>query len=230
MQKELRVANHDYEWHPKYYGVIVGLFCGMYVITNAIAGKMVDIHGLIFTAGNLTFPICAILTDMLTEIYGFNRTRQAIWTTLVCTILFATITQLAITLPPASFWPNQDSFAAIFATAPRIAFAGCVAWLVGEFLNSYVMSKMKIFQNAKHISFRFIGSTVVAQLADTLVFALIAFFGTMPIGAFVNMVIIAWVFKVSYEIVVLPLSVPITNKMKRMEGIEHFDRQKISLI
>lgn len=230
MSKDLRVTNHDYEWHPKYFGVIVGVFCGLYVITNALNAKMVDYGWFILPAGIVTFPICCIITDLLTEVYGFNRSRQAIWTNLACALLFAFFAQLAIALPPAGFWPHQEAYVTIFSSAPRVAAAGCAAFLVGEFLNSYVMAKMKIFQNAQTPALRFIGSTVVGQLADSLVFMTIAFAGTMPWGQFFTMIPVAWSVKVAYETIALPLSVPIAAKIKRLEGIEHFDRQKLSLV
>ena len=230
MSEALRVTNHDYEWHPKYYGVIVGLFCGLYMITTAIVPKLVDFGGIVLSAGIITFPLCCIITDLMTEVYGFNRTRQAIWTVLVCTVLFALFSYIAIQLPAASFWPHQDAFAVIFGSVPRIVVAGCLAWLAGEFLNSYVMSKMKIFQKAKNPAARFIRSTVVGQFADTLVFYSIAFLGTMPGEVLVKMMLVSWGIKIAYEVVALPLSVPIASVVKRLEGIEHFDRQKISLV
>jgi queuosine precursor transporter len=230
MNDKLRVTNHDHEWHPKYYAVVVGLFCGLYMITLAITPKMVDIYGLILPAGIITFPLCCIITDLLTEVYGFNRTRKAIWTTLLCVVLFSLFTQLAIMMKPAGFWQNQAAFETVFGTSVRIAAAGCLAWVAGEFVNSYVMSKMKILQRAKAMSARFIGSTVVGQFVDTMVFFTVAFAGTMPWDSFLVMCATAWAFKVGYEIIALPLSVPIPTKVKHLEGIEHFDKQKISIV
>ncbi len=226
----MKITNHDYEWHPKYFAIITGLFCALYMITMAINTKMVDLYGFIFPAGIITFPMCSVITDLLTEVYGFNRTRQAIWTTLICIILFAVFTQLAIILQPAVFWENQKGFEAIFSTSWRLALAGCCAWVVGEFINSFVMSKMKILQNAKMMPMRFIGSTLVGQFFDTIVFLFVAFAGTMPWKAFFMMFLTAWIFKVLYEIVALPLSVPIANWVKRLEGVEHFDKQKLHVV
>jgi len=160
----LKTTTHDSEWQPKYFASITGIFCGLYIITSVLVPKMIVIFGLILPAGIITFPLCCIITDLLTEIYGFNRTRQAIWAALTCTILYAIFSQIAIILPSANFWEqNQSGFEAYFSTSWRIAAAGCLAWVVGEFTNSYIMSRLKIFQNAKHMSFRFIGSTIVGQ-------------------------------------------------------------------
>jgi queuosine precursor transporter len=229
-QHELRITNHDYEWHPKYFGIICGLFCGLYVISSALNSKMILVLGQVLPAGILAFPLCTIITDLLNEIYGFNRTRQAIWCALACTVLYGVFTQLAMILPFPDFWQNQPSYEAIFATSWRIALAGCIAWLFGEFTNAFIMSKMKIFQNARYMGGRFIASTIAGQFMDTLVFMSIAFAGTMPMEDFIALLIAGWVFKVAYEILALPLSIPLTKKMKALEGVEHFDKQKISVV
>ncbi len=230
MTEQLHVTNSDSEWIPKHYATIVGLAAGMYMITLALVPKIIEIYGFAVPVSIITFPICCILTDILTEVYGFNRARRSVWTTLVCTLLFAVFTQIAIAIPPASFWQDQDSFEKIFSTSWRIVIAGCSAWVIGEFINSYVMAKMKIFQNAKGMSFRFIGSTVVGQFFDTLVFFTIAFAGLFSFDQLLNMMITAWAMKVGYEILALPLSTSATRYIKHLEGVEHFDRQKISVI
>lgn len=226
----MRTTTHDYEWHPKYFGIIAALFCGIYMITTAITTKLVDFYGLTLSAGILTFPICCILADILTEIYGFNRTRQVIWTTLFCTLLFAFFTYIATALKPADFWTNQEGYAATFATTWRIALAGCIAWILGAFSNSFILSKLKIAQNAKKMSVRFIASTVVGQFFDTLSFSFIAFLGVVPLSALLSLVLTEWTIKVLYEIFALPLSLPLTQKIKMLEGVEHFDKQHISII
>ena len=226
----LKITYKDTDWNPKYFGVVVGLFCALYMITMAINSKIFDFYGFILPAGIIVFPICAILTDLLTEVYGFNRTRQAIWTAVVSTILFAVFTQAAIQLTPAGFWKNQQAFEAVFGISWRLAAAGCLAWIAGEFTNSYIMSKMKIAQNAKHMSLRFVGSTVVGQFFDTGVFVLVAFAGTMPWKQFFILIVTAWIYKVVYEVIALPLSISVTKWIKNLEGIEHFDKQELSVV
>lgn len=230
MSETLRVTFHDGDWHPKYYGVIVGLFCGLYMIATALGPKMVEFGPFIVTASIITFPICCIITDILTEIYGFNRTRQAIWTVLVCSLFFSLAAEVAIALPPASFWKDQEAYKIVFTSTPRMALAGCLAWVVGEFLNSYVMSKMKIFQKAERPAVRFIGSTIVAQFADSLIFMIVAFAGTMPLISLITAILTSWSFKILYEVMALPLSLWVARQVKKMEGIEHFDKQELSLI
>ncbi len=226
----LKITSHDSEWQPKYFAVITGLFCGLYMITMAIMPKMIDLYGLIMPAGTIVFPLCAILTDILTEIYGFNRARQAVWTALICTILFALFAQLAIVLPTAAFWPHQDAFEILMAQSPRFAVAGCIAWVVGELSNSFVLSRLKILQDAKWMPMRFTVSTAVGQLLDSAVFAGVAFTGTMPPSKVVAIVLSIWAFKVAYEIIALPISIPITKWVKSREGVEHFDQQKLKII
>lgn len=226
----LKITNTDQDWSPRYFAPIVGLFCGLYVTTNALGSKIIDVWGMILPLGIITFPLCAIITDIMTEVYGFNRARQAIWTVLACTLLFGAFTTIGIYIPGAHFWPNQDAYVAVFSTSWRIALAGCCAWLTGEFVNSYIVSKMKISQNARHMGVRFIGSTVIGQIVDTLVFGTIAFAFTMPWLDFAKFLFWVWLLKVAYEIIALPVSLPVTRWVKRLEGIEHFDKQRISII
>lgn len=230
MSQNLKVTTKDADWHPKYFGVIVGLFCGLYMLAQAVAPKIVTVGPFLVTASIITFPICCIITDLLTEVYGFNRTRQAIWTALVCTVLFAVGTSLAVMLPYPDFWEDQAAYETVFHLAPRIAIAGSLAWLAGEFLNSFIMSRMKISQNARNMSFRFIGSTIVGQFADSFIFVSVAFAGTMPWKSFFLVIFTGWLFKVLYEIIALPLSLWTTKTIKRMEGVEHFDKQEITLV
>ncbi|MGE3771117.1 MAG: queuosine precursor transporter [Bdellovibrionales bacterium] len=226
----LRVTAHDYEWHPKYFHIIVGLFCALYMITLALCSKLIEIQGFTLVAGVLVFPLCCIITDLLTEVYGFNRTRQAVWTTMFCAALYAAFTQMSIGLPPAPDWPNQEAYATVHGTSFRVAVAGMAAWVVGELINSLVMSRMKILQHAKAMPLRFIGSTVIGQLADNVVFVGLAFAGTVPNDVLLQMILVGWLIKIIYEVIALPLSVPIAKWVKRLEGVEHYDKQKLSVV
>lgn len=120
----LTVTHRDDDWNPKYYGVAVGLFCGLYMITMAIVPKLFSLHGFIFSVGIITFPLCCILTDLMTEVYGFNRTRKAIWTVLCCNVLFACFTYIATLIPAADIWPHDDAFKTVFEGSFRVALAG----------------------------------------------------------------------------------------------------------
>ncbi|MBI1327266.1 MAG: queuosine precursor transporter [Alphaproteobacteria bacterium] len=227
---KLKITTHDEEWSPKYFAVIVGIFCSLYMICTALNAKLISIFGVTLPGGILTFPLCCIITDLLTEVYGFNRTRQAIWTVLAGTILFAVFNEIAIALPYPSFWQNQAAFETIFSTTWRLALAGCLAWVAGEFANTYIMSKMKIVQNARNMPVRFIASTAAGQFFDSAVFIGVAFLGTMPLQNLVIMGFSVWITKILYETLFLPLSIPVTKWVKNLEGVEHFDRQKISLV
>jgi uncharacterized integral membrane protein (TIGR00697 family) len=222
-KSSLKTTHHDSDWQPKHYAVLVGLFSGLYVTAAAIGSKVVDLWGLQFPAGLLVFPICCIITDLLSEIYGFNRARKAIYTVLATTILFAVFTQIAIIMPYPIEWENQGAFATIFANTPRIVLAGCLAWVAGELLNSFVISRLKISQKAKHVSVRFIASTAVGQSADSIVFCFVAFIGVMPFDMIIKLIITATLFKIIYEVIALPVSISITNWLKQLEGVEHFD-------
>ena len=226
----MRITTQETEWSPKYLVFISTLFCGLYMITIALNTKSIDLFGWYVPAGLLTFLICAIITDILTEVYGFNRARRAIYGTLICAIMFALLSNIAIQLPPAPFYQNQQAFENIFSQTPRIALAGCAAWIAGEIANSVIIAKMKVRQEAKHMSVRFIASTAVGQLLDSTVFCLIAFSGVMPWSAIFWLIVGGTAFKIGYEIVALPLSITLTKQMKRIEGVEHFDKGKLELI
>lgn len=226
----MQISHNDKDWSPRHYGVVAGLFCGIYMITIALNTKMIDLYGWFVPCGLLTFPICAILTDILTEVYGFNRARKAIWTALICALLFAVLGWIAIQIPPAPFYQNQAAFEAIFSQAPRIALAGCAAWIVGEIANSIVVSKMKIAHQGKNMSLRFIASTAVGQTFDSLVFCTIAFAGTLPMADFMSLFLGGTLFKIAYEVVFLPVSVPMTKLIKKSENVDHFDHQKLEIV
>jgi uncharacterized integral membrane protein (TIGR00697 family) len=226
----MRITTEENEWTPKYLVFFSAVFCGLYMVTIALNTKMIDLFGWYVPAGLLTFPICAIITDILTEVYGFNRARRAIYATLLCAILFALLSNAVIYLPPAPFYEHQQAFQSIFGQTPRIALAGCAAWVVGEIANSVVLAKMKVQQNAKQMSLRFVASTAVGQLLDSTVFCLIAFVGVMPLTAIFWLILGAVAFKVAYEITALPLTLPLTRHIKKLEGVEHFDRGKLELI
>ena len=188
---------------------------------------MFHIGFLLFNGSLLAYPLNHIFGDILTEIYGFNRTRRLIWMGLICGLLFLAITQIAIILPPPVGYTGQTAFAMVNGVLPRIVIASYLAYLCCEFTNSYIISRLKIFQNAQKFPLRAIASTVGGQFVDSLIFFTVAFLGTMPTGDFLLMMIDGWIAKVLYEIVMLPVTTLVVRKIKSLEGIEHFDRYKL---
>jgi hypothetical protein len=224
-QEPLKVAESQVEWTPKHLDVIAVVFVTAVLVSNIAAQKLFSFGPAVFTAGILVFPISYIFGDVLTEVYGFNRARRVIYMGLGANLFMAAALWLAVQLPPAPGWPLQEEFSAVLSFVPRIVLASIIAYVAGELVNSFIMSKLKLRTVGKHLWARTISSTVAGQFVDTAVFALIAFIGVIPQSTLLTAVISGWVFKVVYEAAATPLTYLVVNYLKRLEGIEHFDRK-----
>jgi uncharacterized integral membrane protein (TIGR00697 family) len=178
----------------------------------------------VLTAANVMFPISYIIGDVLTEVYGYAKARRVIWLGFGCNLLAVLGIYVAGILPGADFWQGQEAWDQILGAAPRILLASFCAYLVGEFLNSFVLAKMKIATNGRHLWTRTIGSTVIGQLADTTLFMTIAFGGILPLNVMLNAAGTEWVSKVGYEVLATPFTYLVVGWLKRVEGVDYFDR------
>jgi hypothetical protein len=203
----------------------VAIFITSLITANIIAVKIVGIGAVVFPAAVVIFPISYIFGDILTEVYGYSRARQVIWLGFLCNLLTVIAIYLAQIMPSASFWQGQSSFAQTLGSTPRILLASFLAYLVGEFANSFVLAKLKIFTSGKFLWTRTIGSTIVGEGLDSLVFISVAFTGTIPSSGMTSAIITQWTIKTVYEIVATPITYVIVNFLKRQEGIEIFDRK-----
>lgn len=226
----LKETGADHEWHPKHIDIIACLYISALILTWVIAPKMFIVGSLIFNASLFIYPLNHIFGDVLTEIYGFNRTRRLIWMGFICGLLFLFFTQLAIALPPPPSYKIQDAFATINDALPRIVFASYLAYLCCEFTNSFIVSKMKILQSAKNFPLRAVASTAGAQFVDSAIFFGVAFAGTMPTHDLLLVMFDGWMAKVLYEVIALPLTTIAVRKLKSLEGIEHFDRHRLEFL
>jgi len=226
----LKETGADNEWHPKYFDVVACLYIFALLVTWVTASKLFSVGPFVFCAAIIVYSLNCVFGDVLTEVYGFNKTRRLIWMGFFCGLFFVFFTQLAIALPPAPGFKLQEAFAAIHGQAPRIVLASFTAYLFNEFANSYVMSKMKLWSKADNFPLRAIASTAVSQLADSVIFFAIAFVGSISFGIFVNLVFSSWAFRVIYEIIFLPVTTAFVRKLKTLEGIEHFDRYKLRIM
>jgi uncharacterized integral membrane protein (TIGR00697 family) len=217
-------------WLP----LIAAVFVTSLIVANIIAVKLVSIGPLVLAASILIFPVSYIFGDILTEVYGYARARRVIWIGFGCNLLAVIVIWLSIELPPAPFWKlgsldspqnSQQAYRAIFGFTPRILAASFIAYLIGEFLNSYVLAKMKIATGGRHLWLRTIGSTVVAQLADSAIFIFLAFTGMIPSGALGKLVITQWLTKSAYEALITPLTYRAVNYLKRVEREDYYDRE-----
>lgn len=207
----------------KWFVVIAAVFITSLLTANIIAVKLVDVLGFILPAGVVIFPISYIFGDILTEVYGYRLARLVIWLGFFCNLLAVVAIGIAQALPPAAFWDGQEAYEAILGYTPRLLIASFIAYLIGEFANSFVLARMKIATQGRHLWMRTIGSTIVGQGFDSLVFITIAFVGTIPMAGLINAVLTQWVFKSAYEALVTPLTYAITNYLKRVEGIDTYD-------
>jgi len=223
--RQLRTTESQADWTPKYLDVIAGIFVTTVLVSNLAAAKLFSLGPATFTAGILVFPISYIFGDVLTEVYGFNRARRVIYVGLLANIFMALVLWVAIQLPPAQGWNLQAEFAAIHRLIPRIVIASLIAYVAGEMVNSFIMSKLKVRTIGRYLWLRTISSTVAGQFVDTSIFILIGFAGVFETNMLVTATISAWIFKVSYEALATPLTYIVVRKLKHLEGVEHFDKK-----
>jgi uncharacterized integral membrane protein (TIGR00697 family) len=199
------------------YDLIVVLFCGLLLISNVGATKLIQFGPIITDGGAILFPLTYILGDVLSEVYGFRRARRAILMGFGLSVLAALTFWLVQVAPPADAYINQEAFEAVLGFVPRIVLASILGYLAGQLLNAYVLVKIKERTKEKALWLRLIGSTVVGELADTLVFCTIAFFGVITGAEFLSYVITGYLYKVLIEVVLLPVTYPVIALVKRHE-------------
>jgi uncharacterized integral membrane protein (TIGR00697 family) len=209
----------------KYFSLITGIFCASLVISNILDTKFFEIGSTAFPAGIILFPIVYVFGDIFTEVYGYNQSRKAIWAGFFSLLILVVALEIARQLPPAAFWKDQVAFDIVLGKVLRIVIASIVAYLAGEFINSLTLAKMKLKQSGKSMPIRFVLSTVLGQAVDTSVFIIIAFAGTMPISVMLTVFLSAWLFKVLWEIIALPISIPLVTWLKKQENEDYFDKE-----
>lgn len=209
--------------HWRYYDVTVALFVASLLTANIIAVKLVQLGPLIVPAGVVIFPLSYILGDILTEVYGFRYARRAIWLGFIGNLAAVVAIYVAGLLPAPVFWEDQAAYQTILGFTPRLLLASFVAYLIGEFANSTMLAKMKVWTQGRHLWARTIGSTLVGQGLDSLVFILIAFGGLMAAPALLTAVVSQWLFKSAYEALATPLTYLVVNKLKQAEGVDAYD-------
>ncbi len=207
----------------KYLNLIGGLFVAILLISNTISSKPWQMGSFVLPSGSILFPLSYIFGNVLTEVYGYSRSRQVIWTGFAANALMALAYWVTVELPPAPFWSQQSAFAATLGQVPRIVIASLIAYLGGEFINSFVLSKMKIWTKGRYLWTRTIGSTVTGQALDTFTFLSIAFLGVWPLRGIIVTGLSLYLFKVTYEVVATPVTYVVVAFLKRREGIDTYD-------
>jgi uncharacterized integral membrane protein (TIGR00697 family) len=193
------------------------------ITANITAVKLIDLFGFILPAGVLIFPLSYIAGDVLTEVYGYRQARKVIWLGFFCNFITVLAIWIGQIMPPASFWDGQTAYARILGYTPRLLVASFLAYLVGEFTNSFVLAKLKITTKGRLLWLRTIGSTVVGQGLDSIVFISLAFIGMIPFSDLLTAIVTQWLVKSIYEAVVTPLTYIVVNFLKRKENRDVFD-------
>ncbi|WP_300724977.1 queuosine precursor transporter [uncultured Bacteroides sp.] len=204
--------------------MVLGIvFCICLVAANLLETKVVQLGPIAVTAGLIVFPVSYIINDCIAEVWGFKKARLIIWMGFLMNFFVVALGQIAIAIPAAPFWEGEEAFDFVFGMAPRIAAASLLAFLVGSFLNAYVMSRMKVASQGRHFSARAILSTLAGESADSIIFFPLAFGGLMPVEELGKMMLVQVVLKTAYEIIILPVTIRVVNYIKRVDDCDVYD-------
>ena len=212
-----RTTTHFATVSTGYYPVVVAVFCGLLLISNIGATKLIEFGPIITDGGAFLFPLVYITGDVLSEVYGLKAARRAIYLGFALAVLAALTFWLVQISPSANGYENQEAFEAVLGFVPRIVLASICGYLVGQLLNAYVLVKIKERTQEKALWLRLIGSTVVGELADTIVFCTIAFYGIITGGEFINYLIVGYLYKTLLEVVLLPITYRVIAAVKKRE-------------
>jgi|SRR3990167_1639028 len=208
----------------KYLDLILCLAVAMIIISNTTAAKITQLSIFTVSVTVLYFPFTYIFGDLLTEVYGYKQARRATWILIFVQLLTAIIYQLVVFLPPASGFNGNEAFALVFGQAPRIVIGGLIALFTGQFVNDFIMAKMKLVTNGKYLWTRTIGSTIAGQFFDTTLFYTIALSNVIPTGLLIQAVLSGWFLKSLVETVMTPATYIVVRKLKKIENEDYYDR------
>ena len=215
-------VTHQEKYSP-WFVISAVLFVTCLITANITAVKLISVFGLVLPAAIIIFPIGYIFGDILTEVYGYRQARRVIWLGFLCNLIAVVAIWLGQLLPAASFWNGQTAYERILGYTPRLLLASFLAYLVGEFANSFIMAKMKIATRGRWLWTRTIGSTLVGEGLDSLVFMTIAFVGEIPATGLAGAIVTQWLVKSAYEVAVTPFTYAAVRFLKRREGVDVYD-------
>jgi len=215
----------------RHFDLVMAAFVAILLLSNVIGAAKVAVVTLPvvgaweFGAGILFFPLSYVLGDVLTEVYGYARARRCIWVGFAALVFMAVMATVVVALPPAAGWTGQAAYDQVFGQVPRIVLASIIAFWAGEFVNSYVLARMKVLTAGRHLWSRTIGSTVVGQGVDSALFYPIAFLGTAGFTPqlVVQLALTQWLLKTAWEVLLTPLTYQVVGWLKRREGVDVFD-------
>jgi len=206
-----------------WFVVIASIFVTCLITANIIAVKLILLFGFLVPAGIIVFPLSYLFGDVLTEVYGYGSTRRVIWLGFACNLLAVIAIYFGGLAPAAPFWHDQRAYDTILGFTPRLLLASFIAYLLGEFTNSFVLAKLKIATKGRWLWTRTISSTLVGEGLDTLIFISIAFWGVIPPQLMLTAILTQWTFKVLYEVVATPFTYFIVSFLKKREGLDVYD-------
>jgi len=209
----------------RYYDTVIALFAAFLLISNLCATKVIAFGPILTDGGAILFPLTYIFGDILTEVYGFRYSRRAIWTGFSIMLIAVIVFTIVGAMPPAPEYHDQKAFEAVLGFFPRIVLASLTAYLFGEFMNSFILAKLKIKTKGKALWLRLISSTFVGELIDTTIFAFIAFGGIIMGWNMVIYILAGWLFKVGVEVILLPVTYPVIGWLKKRENVDYYDKK-----
>lgn len=199
------------------------IFCVCLISANIFETKQISVLGISLTGGLIVFPISYIINDVVCEVWGYRRIKLLIWLGFAMNFFFVALGAVCDAIPGAPYWNNHEGFHAIFGLAPRIAGASFLAFVLGSFVNAYVMSRMKISSQGRHFSYRAVLSTIFGETADSLIFFPLALYGVVPTSELPLLMFWQVVLKTAYEVLALPLTIQVVKWVKRYEGEDVYD-------
>ncbi len=202
----------------------MALFVAVLLISNLASTKILSLGVFTFDGGTLLFPLSYIFGDILTEVYGYQRARKVIWTGFGAAILMSLVLWVVQILPPAADWHNQEAFESLLGFVPRIVLASLLAYFAGAFSNAFLLSKLKIRTKGKYLWVRTIGSTILGEGIDTIIFCMVAFYGLFPTEVLIAIIVSNYLFKTGVEIIFTPATYAIVRFLKKQEQIDVYDR------
>ena len=206
------------------FDIVMAAFVAILLLSNVIgAAKLSTVAGFTFGAGILFFPVSYVIGDVLTEVYGYARARRCIWVGFGAMVFMAFMSWVVVSLPPAASWTGQEAYESVFGQVPRIVLASIIAFWAGEFVNSFVLAKMKIWTRGEKLWTRTIGSTFVGQAVDSAIFYPVAFLGIWETRTVLLVMVTNWGLKLLWEIVLTPVTYAVVGWLKRHEGVDVFD-------
>ncbi|WP_136161800.1 queuosine precursor transporter [Sphingomonas flavalba] len=210
--------------HFRYFDFVMAAFVAILLLSNVIgAAKVASVGGFLFGAGILFFPLSYVIGDVMTEVYGYARARRCIWAGFGAMLFMALMSWVVVSLPPAEGWDGQSAYEAVFGQVPRIVFASIAAFWAGEFVNSFVLARMKIMTGGRMLWARTIGSTIFGQGVDSLIFYPLAFLGVWETHQVFVVLATNWALKVGWEAALTPVTYIVVGWLKKREGVDVFD-------